>query len=282
VQFSRLQLDRLTRLACFGIALQFAARAQTAASITTPEALSRPSRGELFVTGEKISEATGIKLVLISPGTFLMGGPDDNYDRQPVTKVTLTRYYWLGVTDVTQAQYEEVTGENPSTFKGPNKPVETVGWDEAMEFCEELTKREHAAGRLPEGYAYTLPTEAQWEYACLAGTTGARYGKLDDIAWYSGNSYDTTHPVGQKRPNAWGLYDMIGNVWQWCFDWHANLPGGRVSDPSGPPMGDNHICRGGSYGNTAAYCSSDYRDGDDPDVLGHSWVGFRVALAPIR
>jgi formylglycine-generating enzyme required for sulfatase activity len=236
----------------------------------------------LLAVGERISGATGIKLVLISPGTLLMGGPDDNFDKQPLTKVTLTRYYWLGATDVTQAQYEDVTGENPSTFKGNELPVETVGWDDAMEFCQKLTKREHGAGRLPEGYAYTLPTEAQWEYACRAGTTGPRYGKLEDIAWYSGNSDQTTHPVCRKQPNAWGLYDMIGNVWQWCFDWHGNYPGGDVSDPTGPSVGSDHICRGGSWGNTAAYCSSDYRDGDDPDVLGHSWAGFRVALAPIR
>ena len=123
-------------------------------------------------------------------------------------------------------------GDNPSRFKGPDLPVESVSWHEAMAFCEKLTQREREAGRLPEGYEYTLPTEAQWEYACRAGTTtrfsfGDSDSDLGDYGWYGGNSSYTTHPVGEKLANPWGLYDMHGNVQEWCRDWYGNYPGER-------------------------------------------------------
>jgi formylglycine-generating enzyme required for sulfatase activity len=238
---------------------------------------------ELLSVAQKVSEATGIMLVLISPGTFLMGSPlgepEWGHGQYPVT---LTKFYWLGATDVTQAQYQAVMGNNPSFFvaAGGDAPVEKVSWDDAMEFCQKLTEHERAAGRLPEGYAYTLPTEAQWEYACRAGTTGERYGNLDDIAWYSEKS-GSTHPVGQKLPNAWGLYDMIGNVEQWCSDRYINYPGGSVVDPTGPSSGTYRVHRGSCWSDTADFCQPTTRWWADPGDR-YRFLGFRVALSSVR
>jgi formylglycine-generating enzyme required for sulfatase activity len=182
---------------------------------------------------------------------------------------------------VTQAQWEAVIRNNPSGFKGADLPVEQVSWDDAMAFCRRLTERERAAGRLPDGYVYTLPTEAQWEYACRAGTTGpyAGDGNLDDMGWYSQNSGNTTHPVGQKRPNAWGLYDMHGNVWEWCRDWYGNYPGGLVRDPTGPASGSYRVNRGGCWNYPATECHSASRYFLGPGDRLY-FFGFRLALSP--
>jgi formylglycine-generating enzyme required for sulfatase activity len=157
--------------------------------------------------------------------------------------------------------------------------VEQVSWNDAVEFCRKLTDRERAAGRLPEGYVYTLPTEAQWEYACRAGTTGAYAGDLGAMGWYKDNSGSTTHPVGQKRANAWGLYDMHGNVWEWCLDWKGDYPSGNVTDPTGPSSGSHRIVRGGSWINAALYARSANRLWFSPGFR-RNFLGFRVALAP--
>ncbi len=197
----------------------------------------------------------GLKLVWIEPGTFLMGYEDKDEidyesefesDMEPLTKVTLTQAFWLGRTSVTQGQYEAVMETNPSHFKdaGKDAPVEQVSWDDAMTFCKKLTALERAAGRLLMGWEFTLPTEAQWEYACRAGSTGDYAGDLDAMAWYSENSGKTTHRVGTKQPNAWGLYDMHGNVRNWCLGWYGRYPGGSVTDPVGRPSGSIRIIRG--------------------------------------
>lgn len=172
-------------------------------------------------------------------------------------------------------------GGNPSNFKGDALPVENVSWTEAMEFCQKLTERERAARRLPDGYVYTLPTEAQWEYACRAGTTGEHAGALSAMAWYVQNSGNTTHAVGTKQANAWGLSDMHGNVLEWCADWYVNnLPGGSVTDPTGAGSGAFRVVRGGGWGHAALHCRSAFRVRFEP-VFRHNNLGFRLALSSV-
>jgi formylglycine-generating enzyme required for sulfatase activity len=145
-----------------------------------------------------------------------------------------------------------------------------------------LTEREKAAGRLPAGYVYMLPTEAQREYACRAGTTGNYAGDLEGMAWYDENSGRTTHPVATKAPNKWGLYDMEGNVWEWCRDWYADkLAGGEVTDPPGPPSGSDRVYRGGSWRVVAVLCRAAARRQGAPDLRAQD-IGFRVALCPVK
>jgi formylglycine-generating enzyme required for sulfatase activity len=218
-----------------------------------------------------------LELLPISAGRFAMGSTNGGSDERPVTQVEITRAFWLGKTEVTQAQWEAVMGSNPSRFKGADRPVEQVSYDDALEFCRKLTARERAAGRLPSGYEYTLPTEAQWEYACRAGTTGDYAGSLDSMGWYGDNSGRQTHSVGQKQANAWGLYDMHGNVWEWCLDWYAgSLPGGTVRDPSGPSSGSFRVIRGGSWNDAASRCRSANRNHFVPGFFN---LGFRLALS---
>ncbi|MBO4545613.1 MAG: formylglycine-generating enzyme family protein, partial [Verrucomicrobia bacterium] len=229
------------------------------------------------------------------PGTFMMGSPENELGRsddEVQHQVTLTKGYWLGKYEVTQAQYEAVTGSNPANFKGSNRPVENVNWFDAVNFCEKLTEIEKAAGRLPEGYEYTLPTEAQWEYACRAGTAAAlnsgknlsdesECSEMDEVGWYGYNSDNETHSVGQKMPNAWGLYDMHGNVWEWCLDKYEDYPTSSVTDPVGPDTGVHRVKRGGSLDLIAGSCRSAYRNSYSPE--GRDFIfGFRVALAPVK
>jgi formylglycine-generating enzyme required for sulfatase activity len=226
-----------------------------------------------------------LDLVWIAPGTFTMGSPateaNRNSEEGPQTQVTLTKGFWLGKYLVMQGQYQAVMGSNPSCFSalGKDVPVEQVSWDDAMMFCQKLTAQERAAGRLPTGYIFTLPTEAQWEYACRAGTTGPYAGKLDAIAWYRDNSSGTTHPVGTKQANTWGLYDMHGNVCEWCADWYGeSYPGGSVTNPLGPASGTYRVFRGGGWNFVAAGCRSAFRPKGWPR-LRYYYLGFRVALS---
>ncbi len=255
-----------------------------------------------------LAEGINLDMNWIKPGTFIMGSPTDElgrYDDETQHQVTLTQGYWLGKYEVTQAQYEAIMGTNPSRFKGADLPVENVSWFDAKEFCAKLTAIEREAGRLPEGYEYSLPTEAQWEYACRARTTTAfNNGKniqteeqrwkepcpnLDEVCWYWYNwgkeSYDnnliSTHPGGQKQPNAWGLYDMHGNVWEWCLDWYEDYPTSAVTDPTGPDMGLHRVVRGGSWDGRARNCRSAFRVFYMPDDC-YDYGGFRVALAPVK
>jgi formylglycine-generating enzyme required for sulfatase activity len=238
-----------------------------------------------------------LDMVWIAPGEFVMGSPDSENGRGsnegPQTRVRLSKGYWLGKYEVTQAQWQALMGNNPSHFKGGNLPVEKVSWNDAMEFCKRLTELERRAGRLPEGYQYTLPTEAQWEYACRAGTTTAfHYGNDLDatMANFEGNypygagrkgQYrEKTVDVGSFRPNAWGLYDMHGNVWEWCADWFGSYPGGSVTDPRGPNSGSLRVNRGGSWLALALRCRSANRDLWRPSGTGSS-LGFRLALSSV-
>ena len=254
-------------------------------------------KGEAVDRSFSIPLANGVNLdmIWIEPGTFIMSSPEDELggvNDPPQHQVTLTQGYWMGKFEVTQAQYEAVTGENPSYFKGADLPVEQVTWEDAMAFCARLTAQEKTASRLPAGYEYTLPTEAQWEYACRAGTTTAlNSGKdltaqyecteMDEVGWYKYNSDGTTHPVGQKLVNAWGLYDMHGNVWEWCFDWSGTVSALPVTDPKGPETGWCRIVRGGSLSYYAEECRSAYRQSRFPDYR-YRCYGFRVALSCVQ
>jgi formylglycine-generating enzyme required for sulfatase activity len=216
-------------------------------------------------------------LVWIPPGAFVMsppGGP----------KVWLTQGFWMGKFEVTQAEFQAVMTSNPSYWKASNLPVEQVTWTEAVQYCQRLTTREQAAGRVPTGWSYRLPTEAEWEYACRAGTTttwsfGNETTRMGFYAWYNANSGGRTHEVGSRGSNRWGLFDMHGNVWEWCSDWYGDLPGGNLTDPKGPATGSSRVIRGGSWDNDASYCASSYRNSIDPSTRYYN-IGFRVVLAP--
>ena len=236
--------------------------------------------------------------VFIPPGTFRMGSPANEVDRidneGPQTAVTISRGYWMGKYLVTQGEYLAVMGTNSSYFNTNNgyaedlsRPVETVSWFDATNYCGALTQRERTAGRIATNSVYRLPTEAEWEYACRAWTsTRFSYGddpgytNLTSYAWYGSNSGGTTQPVGQKLPNLWGLYDMHGNVFEWCQDWWLfNLPGGIALDPQGPATGTYRLIRGGNLSSLAGYCRSASRALRLP-ASGSSGFGFRVVLAP--
>ena len=198
--------------------------------------------------GEELVNTIGMKFRLIQPGSFMMGSEKGDSSEKPVHKVTLTKGFYIGVYEVTQEEWEKVMGSNPSHFKGRKNPVERVSWEDAQEFARKLSEKENVM--------YRLPTEAEWEYACRAGTTAEYYWGDDGIgryAWYIGNQDGTTHPVGQKKPNAWGLYDMSGNVWEWCGDWYSPAyPADKEAvDPKGAAGGSFRVFRGGSWLNRA-------------------------------
>jgi formylglycine-generating enzyme required for sulfatase activity len=239
---------------------------------------------------QEFTNSIGMKLVLIHKGTFMMGSPESEEgceEWETQHQVTISRDYYLGVTAVTQAQFEKVMGTNPSFFQGnkirgssSNHPVDTVWWEESVEFCNELSElpEEKKAGR-----EYRLPTEAEWEYACRAGSkTAYSFGDnvelLSDYAWFDRNSGNQTHPVAKKKPNAWGLYDMHGNVWEWCSDWYDDYPKFAVTDPIGPSTGAEYVIRGGGCYNHAMNCRSANRCAalSEPDSY---YCGFRVALS---
>ena len=159
--------------------------------------------------------------------------------------------------------------------------MEQVSWEEAVEFCRKLTAKQRQEGVLPEGWEWRLPTESEWEYAARAGTTGARHGELDAIAWHGGNSGSETHGVKGKQANAWGLYDMVGNVWEWCGDWYGDYPTGSVTDPTGPGSGSLRVNRGGVWHGGARNARSAFRNWCVPGNR-NSFLGFRPALSSVR
>jgi formylglycine-generating enzyme required for sulfatase activity len=222
-----------------------------------------------------------LNMVPIAPGTFQMGSMAGNPDEQPVRQVTLTAPFWMGKYEVTQAEYQTVMGSNPSSFQGAQRPVEQVSWNSAVAYCQALTAIEQAAGRVPQGYQYRLPTEAEWEYCCRAGTT---------TEWNTGTSLSTsqaniqavlnqTAVVGTYAPNAFGLHDMHGNVLEWCLDTYASYAPGPVTDPF-VTGGPNRVIRGGSWYFNSFICRSAFRVYVTPGYA-LSFNGFRVVLAPV-
>ncbi len=213
---------------------------------------------------------------LIPAGSFTMGNPSSEKGRsgdECQVEASLSKPFWLAKTEVTQAQWEAVIGGNPSFFKGPNLPVENVSWEDAQAYIVKLNEK----GILPEGWKFALPTEAQWECACRAGENGPYSGgSLEEVGWYEGNSGSETHEVGQKKPNAWGLHDMHGNVWEWCADWYDETLKGGV-DPTGPTSGVNRVFRGGSWFLHAVLCRADSRITLISGLHNHG-QGFRPAI----
>jgi len=243
-----------------------------------------------------LTNSVGMTFARIPAGTFMMGSPlsdrDASDDEKPQHEVTISKPFELAIHPVTQGQYRAVTGQSPSHFKGEDSlPVENVSWLDAVEYCNALSRKEK---RTPfyaiSGTTVTvpnwnangnrLPTEAEWEYACRAGSE-TRFSFLDEraigeYAWYSENSGGKVHPVGLKKPNSFGLYDMHGNVWEWCWDGYEAYKGSPVIDPRGPSQAPNRVDRGGSWYGTAGFARAAYRAGLQPgDRYGS--LGFRVA-----
>lgn len=222
---------------------------------------------------ERATNSLGMVLLRVPAGSFTMGSPVYGRDAQ-VHEVRIGSDFWMARTEVTQREYREVMGASPSRFTGDELPVEQVSWEEAEEFCRRLGQREKAT--------YRLPTEAEWEYACRAGSRTAFCFGGDDThlgayAWYDASSGRKTRPVASRKPNAWGLHDMHGNVWEWCADGYSSNTYGSelVVDPKGPSHAENRVMRGGAWYNRPVFCRSARRDFAPP---GHrdDGLGFRV------
>jgi formylglycine-generating enzyme required for sulfatase activity len=248
----------------------------------TPEEKTKVSE----FTGETMTNSIGIEFNLIPAGEFMMGCSDGDTECNEGSKhkVTITKSFYMGKYEVTQGQWKVVMGDNPSGFNncGDNCPVEKVSWDDAKEFITKLCDTRGFFSKLISKCNYRLPTEAEWEYAARAGTTTKYYeNDLNSIAWYDKNSGDKTHPVGQKKANKFGLYDMTGNVWEWVedrYDYNYNTSA-SVSDPQGPASGSYRVIRGGSWHYGARYCRSSFRHDYAPGFR-FSDGGFRVVLLP--
>jgi formylglycine-generating enzyme required for sulfatase activity len=238
-------------------------------------------------TDKTFTNSIGVEFVLIPAGSFTWGAEiqesKNAFDETirgkiPARKVSISKPFYLGKYEVTQEQWYAVMGNNPAEFKGWKNPVEKVSWNDVQMFIQRLNAKEGTN-------KYRLPTEAEWEYAARAGTKsmysfGDDLGQAGQYAWYKDNSGVRTHPVGQKQPNPWGLYDMHGNVWEWVQDWYGNYPRSAVTDPVGPSGGDRRVLRGGSWGYAGHYLRSARRGSDVPDGRRYGSYGFRLTRSP--
>jgi formylglycine-generating enzyme required for sulfatase activity len=248
-------------------------------------------------TSTKVLPTPITNMIFIGPGTFTMGSPatEDgaNPNERPQTVVTLSREFWIGKYEVNQRDYVELVGSNNSNHEDPRLPVDFANWSQATNFCQKLTERERAQGRLPVGFVYRLPYEAEWEYACRAGSTSAvalgvgtslssTQANFDGTFPYGGAvpgpNLGTTTVGGTYGPNAWGIYDMHGNVGEWCQDFYGPYPGGAITDPKGPATGFTRVFRGGGYRSVGKNCRSSKREGLSPTLRNFA-QGFRVVLA---
>jgi formylglycine-generating enzyme required for sulfatase activity len=273
-------------------------QAQTGGSAWTDP--SGSAIGQQFYRATAVAQPASPTLVFISPGTFTMGSPtNEALRRTDETQhvVTISSGFWMGMHLVTQGEYQSVIGSNPSTFAGcPTCPVEQVSWNEATNYCVLRTQQEKALGLIPANCAYRLPTESEWEYACRAGTMTAFYlggdlrsgeanfvgqyeydAALGQIANTNGIYLARTTQVGIYAANGWGLYDMIGNVLEWCQDWYGTYPAGPVTDPPGAASGSLRVTRGGCWYLNAQYCRSAQR-ADYTPAGANPGIGFRVVL----
>lgn len=201
-------------------------------------------------------------------------------DEKMVRTVDLTGYH-LAATEVTRSQWMALDDPSSENVDSKGLPIESVNWENAMEFCQKLTEMERKEGMLPEGYSYTLPSEAQWENACRAGSEGSYAGNLNEMAWYSDNSEGKVHPVATKMPNRWGFYDMHGNVWEWCKEWYTQTYDEKeLRDPRGSVDGSDCVARGGGWGSRESHCRSSNRSRSRP-ADKNQFMGFRACLSPV-
>ena len=250
-----------------------------------------------------------MEFIFLKPGEFLMGSENGELEETPPHPVKISQPFWMAKTEVTIGNYLsflrnsgnlsgvdfeaehcplekinnsfEIRKDNDRFSEDLNQPMIEISWNGAIDFCGWLCVHEKAKNRIPDGYEYRLPTEAEWEYACRAGSQGDFAGEFDQMTWFSSNSKSQTHPVGKKIPNDWGLFDMYGNVWEWCFDWQGNYPAESVTDPWGPDKGTSRVLRGGSWLSVDWECRSSYRLWRRPTYTS-DFIGFRVVLAPIH
>jgi formylglycine-generating enzyme required for sulfatase activity len=221
-----------------------------------------------------------IRMCWIPPGEFWMGsstGQTGHHKDENQHRVRISKGFWLAQTQTTQAQWQAVMGNNPSHFKGQDLPVETVSWSDIVSPSGFIEKVNRHSGTPDQ---FSLPTEAQWEYACRSGKTGAYAGNLDQMAWYEKNSGMKTHPVAGKSANAWGLYDMHGNVWEWCSDWYGAYSDSAATDPKGSISGALRVFRGGGWYGCAEDCRVAYRGGNG-STFSNNGIGFRVARSSV-
>ena len=226
-----------------------------------------------------VKDGINIEMVKVEAGSFNMGATpemENPYDSEkPVHRVTLTNNYYIGKYEVTQALWQAVMGSNPSNFKGDDLPVEKVSWDDCQDFISKLNAM--------TGKRFRLPSEAEWEYAARGGNKNRGYqysgsNTLGDVAWYYGNSGPKTHAVGTKQPNELGIYDMTGNVWEWCQDWFGSYSSSPQTNPTGAAYGSIRVCRGGSWNYSAGLCRTSYRGNNSPDDR-FSYLGLRLVLS---
>lgn len=245
----------------------------------------------------------GMAMRPVAPGQFMRGSLTGKSNEQPVHEVRITRPYWLGQTEVSFKQWKDIMVKHRGSYTGKDElPMRNITYYDATSFCKRLTEREQAAGRLPEGHVYRLPTEAEWEYAARGGEHGQEHAfsgsdTLDEVGWAFANSGNRPiddakwsvemlriignrpHPVGEKGANALGLHDMSGNVWEWCHDWHGPYSAGAVTDPVGPRLSKERVTRGGGWYSDASNCRVTTRNPCVPSSMDYG-LGFRVALAP--
>ena len=226
-----------------------------------------------------VKDGISIDMVRVEAGTFTMGATPEiknpDYYEKPTHRVTLTNDYYIGKYEVTQALWKAVMGKNPSNFKGDNLPVEQVNWDDCHDFLSKLNRI--------TGKTFRLPTEAEWEYAACGGNKSRGYqysgsNNLSDVAWYSGNSRSKTHAVGTKQANELGIYDMTGNVWEWCQDWNGEYSSSSQVNPTGANSGSYRVSRGGSWDNNAWFSRSSFRNSSSPSYR-NNFTGLRLVLS---